>query len=68
MISTLLWLALLQAPSVSTDNPDPAGVGPKVGEVLPAFALRDQHGVVRDLASLRGPEGLVLVFFRSADW
>jgi peroxiredoxin len=44
------------------------GLGPKVGEVLPRFSLEDQHGVSRDLASLTGPKGLVLVFFRSADW
>jgi len=68
MISTLLGLALLQAPPPNTDNPDPAGLGPKVGQVLPPFALEDQHGASRDLVSLTGPKGLVLVFFRSADW
>ena len=68
MISTLLWLALLQAPPANTDNPDPAGLGPQVGQVLPTLSLEDQQGVSRDLASLRGPRGLVLVVFRSADW
>jgi cytochrome oxidase Cu insertion factor (SCO1/SenC/PrrC family) len=68
MIATLLGLAVLQAPPSSTDNPDPAGLGPQVGQVLPAFSLEDQHGASRDLASLTGPKGLVLVFFRSADW
>jgi len=68
MISMLIWLALLQAPPPNTDNPDPAGLGPKVGQMLPAFALEDQRGASRDLASLTGPKGLVLVFFRSADW
>ena len=68
MIPTLLCLALLQTPPANTDNPDPAGLGPKVGEVLPVFSLEDQHGKARDLVSLTGPKGLVLVFFRSADW
>ena len=67
MSSILLALALFQA-SANTDNPDPAGLGPQVGQALPAFSLEDQHGASRDLASLTGPKGLVLVFFRSADW
>jgi len=68
MTSILLSLALLQGAPASTDNPDPAGLGPKVGETLPEFLLEDQQGRPRDLASLTGPRGLVLVFFRSADW
>lgn len=68
MIWILPCLALMQAPAAPTDNPDPAGLGPKVGQALPAFSLKDQHGAVRDFASLSGPKGLVLVFFRSADW
>jgi len=42
--------------------------GPAVGERLPVFELADQEGVVRRFESLRGPRGLVLVFFQSADW
>jgi cytochrome oxidase Cu insertion factor (SCO1/SenC/PrrC family) len=68
MTSMLLLLALVQGPPANTDNPDPAGLGPQVGQPLPAFSLVDQHGLSRDLASLTGPKGLVLVFFRSADW
>jgi hypothetical protein len=47
---------------------DVAGVGPKVGARLPDFTLRDQHGDARSLVSLLGPNGAVIVFFRSADW
>jgi hypothetical protein len=43
-------------------------VGPKVGDGLPDFSLRDQHGDVRSLKSFLGPNGAVIVFFRSADW
>ena len=48
--------------------PDVDGVGPQVGEVAPDFSLTDQTGAARDLASLAGPNGLMLVFSRSADW
>ena len=48
--------------------PDVDGVGPQVGDVVPAFSLPDQTGAARDLDSLMGPNGLMLVFSRSADW
>jgi peroxiredoxin len=43
-------------------------VGPAVGEKIPSFQAADQEGRVRTFADLRGPKGLVLLFFRSADW
>ena len=42
--------------------------GPSIGDRLPDFELADQAGRVRNFESLRGPRGLVLVFFQSADW
>ncbi|MXY55723.1 MAG: hypothetical protein F4029_20125 [Gammaproteobacteria bacterium] len=42
--------------------------GPSVGDAVPPIAAEDQHGNVRDLASLTGPGGLVLVVSRSAVW
>ena len=42
--------------------------GPAVGEALPAFRAIDQDGLERDFKSLTGPEGLLLLFHRSADW
>ena len=42
--------------------------GPQIGERVPEFALPDQHGKVRALQDLAGPDGLLLVFSRSADW
>ena len=42
--------------------------GPQVGETVPPFSLADQHGAGRDLKSLMGPGGLMLVFSRSAGW
>lgn len=46
----------------------PADPGIKTGAAIPRFSLPDQDGKPRDLASLSGPKGLMLVFFRSADW
>lgn len=43
-------------------------LGPQVGAQVPSFSLQDQHGDVRTLESLMGPQGLMLVFVRSADW
>ena len=43
-------------------------LGPKVGEKVPDFSLSDQYGHSRTLQSLMGPKGLVLLFYRSADW
>jgi hypothetical protein len=64
----LLLLALMQTPPLPDSKPDLAALGPKVGETLPAFSLEAQERTARDFASLTGPKGLVLVFFRSADW
>jgi hypothetical protein len=45
-----------------------ADPGPKMGTKVPEFALFDQAGASRKLASLMGPKGMLLVFTRSADW
>lgn len=42
------------------------GTGP--GERIPEFSLPDQSGELRSLKDLAGPNGLLLVFHRSADW
>jgi hypothetical protein len=42
--------------------------GPEIGERAPDFSLPDQHGRTRTLKELSGPNGLLLVFSRSADW
>jgi hypothetical protein len=48
--------------------PDVQKLGPQVGSRVPEFTLVDQTGQSRTLASLMGPNGVMLVFFRSADW
>ena len=44
------------------------GIGLPVGQKAPAFSLRDQFGREHALDSLKGAQGTVLLFFRSADW
>ncbi|MEO7145641.1 MAG: hypothetical protein ABI165_19265 [Bryobacteraceae bacterium] len=53
-------LALVALPAVET--------GPEVGSKIPAIRAIDQNGREQDFHSLTGPKGLMLVFFRSADW
>jgi len=40
----------------------------RVGDRIPAFRATDQFGKERDFDNLKGPNGLVILFFRSADW
>lgn len=47
---------------------DVSRLGPQVGERVPDFRLKDQDGNSRTLQSIMGPRGVMLVFFRSADW
>jgi len=48
--------------------PQHVKTGPAVGEKVPEFSAPDQNGHTQNLASVMGPKGLMLVFFRSADW
>jgi hypothetical protein len=43
-------------------------IGIAVGQKAPAFSARDQFGHLQTLDTLKGPNGTVLLFFRSADW
>ena len=42
--------------------------GPEVGEQIPDFAALDQNGVRRSFDEVKGPNGALVFFFRSADW
>lgn len=61
-ITTKDWLDFVEAQN------DGYKTGPEIGEKVPDFALADQHGRTRTLNELMGPNGLLLVFSRSADW
>jgi len=62
---TALMMVVLAMP---TEAPAPFDPGPRVGEPVPKFEARDQDGRLRTFETLTGPKGLVLLFFRSADW
>lgn len=47
---------------------DAVNIGVATGAAAPDLRLTDQAGRKRNIASLMGEHGLVLVFFRSADW
>ncbi len=60
--------AVLGGAGLQPATVDTAKIGPQVGTVVPAFEGIDQSGKPRSLSSLSGPKGVMLVFFRSADW
>ena len=40
----------------------------ETGKKAPAFSLEDQFGTMQTLKTLKGKNGTILLFFRSADW
>jgi len=50
------------------ENASSPSIGPQNGAKAPAFELRDQFGHQQTNETLRGTNGTVLLFFRSADW
>lgn len=42
--------------------------GLPVGASMPAFEAKDQNGQAHTLKDILGPNGAVLLFYRSADW
>ena len=63
-----LLLAALACACAGWGQAVPESPGPAMGARVPEFELPDQGGQSRNLHSLSGPKGLMLVFFRSADW
>jgi len=47
---------------------EPMSIGLALGQKAPPFTVRDQFGQVESLETLKGKNGTVLLFFRSADW
>jgi hypothetical protein len=67
-----ILLILITATSVfgqpAPSTVDVTNLGPQVGERVADFRLQDQDGKVWARDALMGPNGLMLVFSRSADW
>jgi hypothetical protein len=47
---------------------DLSKLGPQAGQRVPDFSLKDQNGKSWTRESILGPNGAMLVFYRSADW
>lgn len=64
----LLALVLFATAGAAMANPD-YDLGPAIGTAAPPIGTPlDSSGKTRPLESLMGNKGLVLIFFRSADW
>lgn len=64
----ILTTAFVAIVSIASQQADVTRTGPAVGAPAPGFELTDQAGRTQTLASVAGPQGTMLVFFRSADW
>ncbi len=70
-LSLLLVFALsigVAAAQQAAPVDQPFDVGIRVGEKIPSFRLTSQDGKELDFNGAKGPKGLALLFFRSADW
>ncbi len=65
LFSLAMGMALVPAPARAEEA---IPTGPEVGSQIPDFQVRDQEGRERTFAELSGPDGLLLLFHRSADW
>jgi len=68
LIAGLLLAAAGSVPMGQPATVDVRTIGPQAGQEVPAFDLLDQSGARHTLRSILGPNGAMLVFFRSADW
>jgi hypothetical protein len=58
----------LDGDTIHAASVESMSIGLGVGQKAPAFSLHDQFGRTQTLDSLKGANGTVLLFFRSADW
>jgi hypothetical protein len=58
----------LDGDTITMASIESMSIGLAVGQKAPAFSVRDQFGRVQTLDTLKGTNGTVLLFFRSADW
>ena len=60
--------ALLLILAAAAFAAQPIATGPAAGQPIPAFSAQDQFGRTQTLKTITGPQGAMLVFFRSSDW
>ncbi|HWO27858.1 MAG TPA: hypothetical protein VNO32_03580 [Candidatus Acidoferrum sp.] len=58
----------LEDDTIQVASTELMSIGLAVGQKAPDFSARDEFGHVQSLETLKGPNGTVLLFFRSADW
>jgi len=58
----------LEEDTIKVSSSEPMAIGLAVGQKAPNFSARDEFGHTETLETLKGPNGTVLLFFRSADW
>jgi len=68
LVASLFMVFSTMATAQSRAPIDVSALGPQVGERVPDFSLPDQHGKLQSLESVRGPNGSLILFHRSADW
>jgi peroxiredoxin len=70
MVTFLGIVAFSGAQTLGSNNEaKPASsIGLAVGSKIPTFRLRDQKGQEQSNETLKGTNGTILLFFRSADW
>jgi len=71
-VPMLLLAGLFVTPSKQENPPgthlSAPVIGLEVAQAAPAFVLPDQFGHEQSNETLKGTNGTVLLFFRSADW
>jgi hypothetical protein len=65
---TVTVLGTLDGDTIRMTSLELMSIGLAAGQDAPAFSVRDQFGRVQTLDTLKGTNGTVLLFFRSADW
>lgn len=68
LTAVLFVMSMLGSPAATAQTPNLGELGPTIGSRAADFSAADQFGRTQTLQSVMGRDGLMLVFYRSADW
>jgi cytochrome oxidase Cu insertion factor (SCO1/SenC/PrrC family) len=68
LVAALFMVISTMATAQTRTQIDLSALGPQVGQQVPDFDLPDQNGLRHTLETVRGPNGSLILFHRSADW
>jgi cytochrome oxidase Cu insertion factor (SCO1/SenC/PrrC family) len=68
LVAALFMVISTMATAQTRTQIDVSALGPQVGQQVPDFDLPDQNGLRHTLETVRGPNGSLILFHRSADW